>query len=234
VDHHLTVTEATANHGVRTYRTPMQVGGPLVGAAFWRPPDSTAAWAARSSIRTELGVCQQTAVALIVTGSLGMGDVEATVEAVLAGGAAVPVVACGRNERLRRSLAPRLGVRALGWREDVADLMMAADVLITNAGGLSFTEALVIGMPAICFAPIPGHGRANAQVLHDTGLAPWAHTTAELTEALALATRPGHRHQLAPAPACRIDEFVAELAAAQPADPVAAAASYRRRAPAAS
>ena len=229
VDHHLTVTQATADQGAGDYQTVMQVGGPLVGAAFRRAPDSTAALRARSSIRAELDISQQTAVALILTGSLGMGDVVATVEAVVAGGAAVPIVACGRNERLRRSLAPQLGVRALGWREDVADLMMAADVLITNAGGLSFTEALVIGLPAVCFAPIPGHGRANAQVLNASGLAPWARTTAELTEALKAATRPGHRHRLVPAPDCRVDKFVAELATGQPGDQSQPRRATRRR-----
>ena len=36
------------------------------------------------------------------------------------------------------------------------------------------------GCPAVTYRPIPGHGRANAAVLDDAGLAPWARTREEL------------------------------------------------------
>lgn len=69
-----------------------------------------------------------------------------------------------------------------------------------NAGGLSFTEALVAGLPAITYLPIPGHGHANAVVLAAAALAPWPTGPAELAEAIdtvcarprpSTATRPG-------------------------------------------
>jgi len=188
VDHHLTVTQATAEQGERRYGVPMQVGGPLVAERFSRQPESPAALRARATIRAELCLGADTPVALILAGSLGLGDVALTVDAVLAGRWAIPVVVCGHNERLRGQLSQRPGARALGWRADMPDLMAAADVLITNAGGLSFTEALVAGLPAVCFAPIPGHGRANAALLDTAGLAPWAHTPTELTVAMQVAT----------------------------------------------
>jgi UDP-N-acetylglucosamine:LPS N-acetylglucosamine transferase len=143
---------------------------------------------------------------------LGLGDVEGTVEAVLAGGAAVPLVVCGRNEGLRRKLAGRLGPRALGWRDDVPDLMAASDVLVTNAGGLSFTEALVIGLPAVSFAVLPGHGEANAQVLDAAGLAPWARTEEELAEALTAALDPRRRQSRLMGPPSQVHDLVAGLA----------------------
>lgn len=69
--------------------------------------------------------------------------------------------------------------------------MAACDVLVHNAGGLSLSEALTAGLPAVTFAPIAGHGRANAALLHSAGLAPWATTTDELAECLrAAASRP--------------------------------------------
>lgn len=216
VDHHLTVTQATADQGLQDYHVPMQVGGPLVSEAFSRPPDGPAAVRGRAVVRAELGLAADTPVALVLGGSLGLGDVTATVEAVLSGGAAVPVVVCGRNERLRRQLAFRLGNRALGWRDDMPDLMAAADVLITNAGGLSFTEALVSGLPAVCFIPIPGHGRANATVLDATGLAPWARTPDDLTRALLSVLRAGNRPTTSCAPPCVIDAFVTGLSPVSP------------------
>ncbi|MBA2323262.1 MAG: glycosyltransferase, partial [Pseudonocardiales bacterium] len=72
------------------------------------------------------------------------------------------------------------GVLALGWRDDVPDLMAVADVLVHNAGGLTLTEALTAGLPAITFRPIPGHGTANAATLAEAGLAPWPKDHAEL------------------------------------------------------
>lgn len=212
VDHHLTVTQATVDQGARDYGVEMQVGGPLVGGGFWRLTDSAERLRARASIRAQLELPEDAPVALILTGSLGIGDVEATVEAVLAGGAAVPVVACGRNQALRRKLAVRLGPRALGWRDDVPDLMAASDVLVTNAGGLSFTEALVTGLPAVSFAVLPGHGEANAHVLDAAGLAPWARTTTELAEALTTAVDPQRRQSRSTPPPCQVDELVARLA----------------------
>ena len=212
VDHHLTVTQATVDQGARDYGIEMQVGGPLVGQEFWRPTDSAERLRARASIRAQLELPKDAPVALILTGSLGIGDVEATVEAVLAGGAAVPVVACGRNQSLRRKLATRLGSRALGWRDDVPDLMAASDVLITNAGGLSFTEALVTGLPAVSFAALPGHGEANAHVLDAAGLATWARTTTELARALSAAIDPQRRQSRTAPPPCQVDELVAGLA----------------------
>ena len=73
---------------------------------------------------------------------------------------------------------------ALGWRDDVPELMAAADVLVHNAGGLSFTEALVAGLPAVTYLPIAGHGRANAEVLARATLAPWPRDPAELVAAI--------------------------------------------------
>lgn len=209
VDHHLTVTQATADQGARDYGVEMEVGGPLVGARFWHLTERVARLRVRAAVRTELGLAEDALVALILTGSLGIGDVEGTVDAVLAGGAAVPVVACGRNEVLRRRLEVRLGSRALGWRDDVPDLMAASDVLVTNAGGLSFTEALVSGLPAISFAALPGHGEANARVLDAAGLAPWARTAAQLSDALTAAAAGQPRPS---APRGRVDEIVARLA----------------------
>jgi UDP-N-acetylglucosamine:LPS N-acetylglucosamine transferase len=58
--------------------------------------------------------------------------------------------------------------------------MHVADVLVQNAGGLSFTEALVAGLPAVTYRPIPGHGRANARVMDAAGMAPWAQSVDDL------------------------------------------------------
>jgi UDP-N-acetylglucosamine:LPS N-acetylglucosamine transferase len=154
-------------------------------------------------VRRELGLPEAGPVALLVAGSLGLGDVPGTVRDVVAADV-TPLVLCGRNEELHRRLAAVPGVVALGWRTDVDRLMQAVDVLVQNAGGLSFTEALVAGLPAITYRPIPGHGRANAAVLEAAGLAPWALTPAELRTHLRAALDRPRVHAGFPDPADRI------------------------------
>jgi UDP-N-acetylglucosamine:LPS N-acetylglucosamine transferase len=89
--------------------------------------------------------------------------------------------------------------------------MQAADVLVQNAGGLSFTEALVAGVPAVTYRPIPGHGRANARMLDAAGLAPWAHSREELGHLLTAQASRERIRQTFPDPADAV------LAACRPA-----------------
>ncbi|WP_243741640.1 MGDG synthase family glycosyltransferase [Actinomycetospora succinea] len=179
LDEHLTVTDATAADGAR-YGVALRSVGPLCAPRFSRPmPVAT-----RGRVRAELGVPDDAPLALLVSGSLGMGEVEKAVDALGRHPRAWSVVACGRNTKLRARLADRERVVTLGWRDDVPELMAAADVLVHNAGGLSFTEALVAGLPAVTYRPIPGHGRANAAVLDEAGIAPWLHGPEELVAAI--------------------------------------------------
>ncbi|GAA1845737.1 galactosyldiacylglycerol synthase [Pseudonocardia ailaonensis] len=172
IDLHLTVTSATALDA-RRYGVPARASGPLCAPRFGDT-------ARRAAVRGELEIPLDAPFVLLSAGSLGMGDVPETVEAITRHPRAHAVVLCARNTGLRRALASRPRVVALGWRDDVPDLMAAADVLVHNAGGLSFTEALVAGLPAVTYRPIPGHGRANAAVLAAAGIAAWPRTPDEL------------------------------------------------------
>ncbi|HWR47629.1 MAG TPA: glycosyltransferase, partial [Pseudonocardiaceae bacterium] len=138
----------------------------------------------RHRLRAELGLSPEGLVVLLATGSLGMGDVPHVVQTISSSGVAEVVVLCGRNDRLRKQLSTQSGVVALGWRDDVPELMAAADVLVHNAGGLSLTEALTAGLPAVTYRPIPGHGIANSEVLAEAGLAPWPRDEAGLVAAI--------------------------------------------------
>ncbi|SEL47773.1 MGDG synthase family glycosyltransferase [Streptacidiphilus jiangxiensis] len=207
---HLTVTEATAVEGTARYGVPMAAAGPLTPDTFAVPLSA----AERAALRAELGVAEGRLLALLSTGSMGLGDVTSSVEALRTVDGATPVVLCGRNERLRRRLAALPGVVALGWRTDVPALMRAADVLVHNAGGLSLTEALVAGLPAVSYEVISGHGRANAATLAACGLAPWPREAGALAEALAAQAARGRVH-LEPLPEHRqAAHVVADLARA--------------------
>ncbi len=179
VDEHLTVTAATAAHAAAHYPVSLRAVGALTEPRFRDAVES----GRRRALRRELGV-EGLPVVLMSAGSLGIGRVPDTVDAVLHHPRVRVVVLCGRNGRLRQRLERRERVVALGWRRDIPELMAAADVLVHNAGGLSFTEALVAGLPAITYLPIPGHGRANAAVLAEAALAPWPTCPAGLAEAI--------------------------------------------------
>jgi UDP-N-acetylglucosamine:LPS N-acetylglucosamine transferase len=174
VDVHLTVTVASADQGCRDHGIPMTVAGPLVPGTF-----TDVVGDRRAELRRTLSLLHDRPVALLSAGSQGLGQVRQAAADVAAAGA-VPLVLCGRNARLARRLRSVPQAIPLGWRTDVDDLMRAADVLVHNAGGLTFTEALVCGLPAVTYRPIAGHGRANAAALHRSGLAPWAGSREEL------------------------------------------------------
>ena len=175
VDAHLAVTAATAAQGLAEHGVHCTVAGPLVPHRFSVPLEL----ADLVELRNGIGLTAARPVALLVAGSLGLGDMASAAADVESAGL-TPLVLCGRNERLRRSLSAQPGVVTLGWRSDVHRLMQLADVLVQNAGGLTCTEAMVAGLPAVTYRAIPGHGRANAAVLHESGAAPWARNRSEL------------------------------------------------------
>ncbi len=176
IDLHLTTTLATAREAEQRYGVPMSVGGPLVDPVF----RSTEPVAARAHLHEVVGAGPDDGVALLLLGSLGVGDVRPAATALRAAGL-LPVVLCGRNARLRRRLQRVPGLVALGWRDDTASLVAGADLVVHNAGGLALTESMVAGVPSLTFAALPGHGRANAATLARSGAVPWARTPAALT-----------------------------------------------------
>lgn len=148
----------------------------LVRPSFLRRP------VGRKEARLRLGLPVHADVALVNGGSWAAGRVARTVTCLARSGTVVPVTLCGTDDALRRRLLRRgLGL-PLGWVEDVASVMAAADVLVDNAGGLTCCEALSAGLPVVLFRPLPGHGRINAATLEAAGLAAQARSNPELID----------------------------------------------------
>jgi WS/DGAT/MGAT family acyltransferase len=174
------------------------VGAPPVVAAFH--PTSTA------EARGRCGLPEDRLVVLVSCGSFGFGSVERAVDAALAAGPELwVVVACGRNEAMRarlvaraklaapesRGSSPAQRLVALGWTPEMPALTAAADVVVTNAGGATALEAVACGRAVLMFEPIAGHGKANADLMAQAGLATVCNGPAELIDALrGLATQP--------------------------------------------
>jgi UDP-N-acetylglucosamine:LPS N-acetylglucosamine transferase len=80
--------------------------------------------------------------------------------------AAQVIVVCGRNAGLRQrvqDLPARMPVRAVGFIDDVAELMWSADVLVTKAGGLTLAEAFCSGVPVVIYDVLPGQEAGNLE-----------------------------------------------------------------------
>jgi UDP-N-acetylglucosamine:LPS N-acetylglucosamine transferase len=82
------------------------------------------------------------------------------------------VVVCGRNEHLRRRLAALGRGRAtvLGWRDDVAALMRASNVVVTKAGSATLAEAFSQARPVLTYQALPGQEEGNVVLLEQERL----------------------------------------------------------------
>ncbi|GAA1833144.1 glycosyltransferase [Pseudonocardia ailaonensis] len=155
----------------------------------------------RVATRRELGLREDAFVVLVTGGSLAFGGMEGVVDAVLAGaegpGPEVhAVVLCGRNERLRQRLGAR-GIDARGWTDQVPELITAADLVLTTAGGMIASESLAVGTPVLFARPVPGHGRAGARMTEEAGLAVVCPRREDVTAAVRrLRTDPAERAEL--------------------------------------
>jgi UDP-N-acetylglucosamine:LPS N-acetylglucosamine transferase len=185
----------------------VEVSAPPVRAEFG-PGD-------RDTARQRLGLPLDAFVAMVSCGSLGFGDVEAaTAELLAAHPDVVPVVVCGRNERLQtklRQLAehePRL--RVIGWTDRIPELTLASDVVVTNAGGATGLEALACGRAVLMHRPIAAHGRANAALMAKAGLAVVCGRDGDLADAVhALIIKPERLKSMAEAATRHCDSATA-------------------------
>jgi UDP-N-acetylglucosamine:LPS N-acetylglucosamine transferase len=132
-------------------------------------------------------------LALVSSGSWGVGDVLGTVDDLLRSSGFRPVVVCGRNERLRAAVEKLDGAVALGWVDDMAAVMRACDVAVLNSGGLTLAETAAAGLPVVHARPLIGQGRLNAELCTRAAGVPRIDDGADLSAAVALADRLGHR-----------------------------------------
>jgi UDP-N-acetylglucosamine:LPS N-acetylglucosamine transferase len=191
VDVNLAVHDAPARRAATRTGKAAVACGPVVSDAF-----APGALPGRQEARAALGLTPFDRAVLVVAGSWGVGGVESTWGAITSDGRFTPVVVCGRDERLRRSvaaLAEADGGKSvvLGWTDDMPTLMAGCDALVENAGGLTSFEAMRAGLPVVSFLPIAGHGRENTASMDAAGVSRLASSPEELVEALATLTNPG-------------------------------------------
>ena len=95
------------------------------------------------------------------------------------------IIVCGQDEKLYKALDPliedgRNPVARFGFVKNVEELMSAADIIVTKAGGLTVSEALTKRVPLVIFRPIPGQEEENAIYLEGIGAGRAARNEEEL------------------------------------------------------
>jgi UDP-N-acetylglucosamine:LPS N-acetylglucosamine transferase len=183
VDLHLALHPVAEQQASALGADRVQVTGPALAPAFRTHPNPARTLMARR----RFGLPDHGPLALVVAGSWGVGDIAAAAADLAATGLVTPVVACGRNEGLRATLAAHGLGFPLGWVDDMPGLLDACDLVIQNAGGLTSLEALAAGLPVLTYRSIDGHGRTNAAALEAAGWIPWVRQPAELPAFLAWA-----------------------------------------------
>lgn len=151
---------------------------------FYEPID-------RAAAREALGLPARAPVVVVSGGGWVVGDVEGGVEAALAVDGAVAVVLCGRDRSVRERIEARFGaggrVHALGFTDEMPELLAAADVLVHSTAGLTVLEALMSGCAVVSYGWGRGHIRANNRAFERHGLAYVARDREQLRDALARA-----------------------------------------------
>ncbi|HXG14691.1 MAG TPA: glycosyltransferase [Calidithermus sp.] len=170
------------------------VTGVPVRPEFERPADRAAARAAH-------GLPLDRPVVLAMAGARGsFGRLAAVARALtrvrhpLAG-----LIVAGEDERLVRRLRRLVGsapVSVVGWVHDIPDLMAAADLLVTKAGGMTLAEAMAAGLPLVIFGSLPGQEQRNERFAARQGIALVARSGRDLTAVIeqALADRSLLKH----------------------------------------
>lgn len=179
IDRYIVVHELTRAGFRARGAADVVVAGPTVRPPVQLPATRAEVGALRAQLRRDLGLAIDAPLALVAGGSWGVGAVEETAAALAKSGKVSPVVLCGHNRALQHRLADA-GVVALGWRDDVAQLMQACDLLVENAGGQTAQEAFAAGLPVVTVAPLPGHGVDNAQVMAAAGVTTYAPRAGDL------------------------------------------------------
>ncbi|HEY0394619.1 MAG TPA: glycosyltransferase [Candidatus Elarobacter sp.] len=136
--------------------------------------------------RKKLGLPQDTTIALLMAGGEGGGKLLPTTLGLAKAGMDFHlVVVTGRNAALKaklEELAPSLAtpMTVLGFRNDVPELMRAADLLVTKAGPGTIAEASVAEVPVVVYDYVPGQERGNLDYVRTNGIGVVALSTAEV------------------------------------------------------
>ncbi len=119
--------------------------------------------------KEEINICT------IMGGSLGVGIIEELIPKLLNSKRLHFKIICGKNKKLfdkiNRMNHPR--IEALSYisnREEMNEIYNLSDIIITKPGGVTVSECLSKGIPALIYHALPGQEQINLKELSRLGL----------------------------------------------------------------
>ena len=154
----------------------------------------------KAEVRSHLGLAPDRPLILMSGGGAGVGRLLPIARAVthaLRGHRAQPQVAiiAGRNSVLERRLRAEtwpIPVTVLGYVNNMAEWLAAADLLITKAGPGALAEAACLGTPALITGYIPGQEAGNVTWTVEHGAGVFEPDTDRIADLVAELLRPGN------------------------------------------
>lgn len=142
--------------------------------------------------RVRLGIEDDAPLVLLMGGGMGPTRMDAVAAKLLASATPMHVVAiAGHDRRVHHRLTKleqsdtarrftrqfandereqaNVSLRVVGWTEQIAELMHAAQVLVTKPGGVTTAEAAACELPIVMFDAIPGPELRNSQRFVEAG-----------------------------------------------------------------
>lgn len=142
----------------------------------------------KQSMRRQHGLDPDKFTILLMSGSMGYGDIDNTVRALDRIKVDFQtVVVCGNNAKTKETLENmqlKKKFHILGYVDYVDQLMDAADCIVSKPGGLTTSEALAKELPMIIVNPIPGQEDRNTEFLLNNGVAMHASETCPIDEVI--------------------------------------------------
>ncbi len=138
--------------------------------------------------RAELGLAIDKPTVLLMSGSMGYGNIEETVTALDSVELDFQLITvCGSNAEAKAkidSMKTKKRILNLGFVDNVDRLMDASDCIISKPGGLTTSEAMAKGLPMIIVNPIPGQEDRNVTFLTNNGAAMAVSSTMPIDEVI--------------------------------------------------
>ncbi len=125
----------------------------------------------KGAARRALGMSEEGKLLLMCCGSMGCGPIRgmALRIAELLGDNDSLVIICGSNHQLEKELefftADDIRIKVCGFTDKMSLYMDAADLIITKAGGLSTTEAVMKRLPILYIDAVPGCESRNIEFM---------------------------------------------------------------------
>ncbi len=170
----------------------------------------------KQEARRRLGLPQDAPIVMVMTGSMGFGNIAELAqafEAIMPPETRV-LVLCGNNKKLKKNLIEEFGdqsfLQIVDYTDRVGLYLDAADVLVSKPGGLSSTEAAVKEIPLVHTTPLPGWEEDNVSFFTTLGISATGENAQEMAQcALRLLTDEAARAEMARCQREQINKFAA-------------------------